>query len=532
MSHIRRDLAWIFTLALAVRIGIAVLIRYPGYMDAAYYAAGAVRIAQGGGLTEPFIWNYLDDPQGLPQPGYLYWMPLPSFLAAPMATLFPGSFLALQLPFAIISAFLVPMTYLICWQVTSSRRLAWTSALLMLFSGFFFPYWTLPETFAPFGVVGCLALWITASSLGRSGTAHAGLAGNRRYILKSVLVGVLAGLAHLTRADGVLILFTAALWVVFGTLRRSGAAEPRLYIVAHLGGILGGYLLIMMPWFVRNIGAVGHPLATGGTKTLWLTQYDDLFCYGCDLSPRSYLEWGWGSILRSKLQALGVNLERFIAEDCLVFLLPFVLVGLYHRRRTDTFTPPGVYLVIVFLAHSIAFTFPGPRGGFFHASSAALPFLLAAGADGMDIAVRWAAVRRHWRVRQAQDVFAAAAVAGAVALSGYVTLTKVPEWLTVDAAYSRIGRWLAEQDAGEAVVMSGNPPALWYHTGHTGVVVPNGGVETLLTVADRYGVDYLLLDRNHPAPLEAFYVGMDRNPRLEATDTDTGDTRLYAVTSQ
>ncbi|MBE9509190.1 MAG: hypothetical protein IMY86_14220, partial [Chloroflexi bacterium] len=66
MSRIRRDLLWLLFLALAVRLAVAALIRRPGYMDTAYYAAGAVRLAQGGGLSEPFLWNYLDDPAGLP----------------------------------------------------------------------------------------------------------------------------------------------------------------------------------------------------------------------------------------------------------------------------------------------------------------------------------------------------------------------------------------------------------------------------------------------------------------------------------
>ena len=47
MSQTRRDLLWLFLLALAVRLAVAVLIPHPGYMDAAYYAAGAVRIDRG-----------------------------------------------------------------------------------------------------------------------------------------------------------------------------------------------------------------------------------------------------------------------------------------------------------------------------------------------------------------------------------------------------------------------------------------------------------------------------------------------------
>src|SRR4030066_516223 len=54
----------------------------PGYMDAEYYFAGGLRLAQGYGFTEEILWNYLDDPTGLPHPSHVYWMPLTSILAA------------------------------------------------------------------------------------------------------------------------------------------------------------------------------------------------------------------------------------------------------------------------------------------------------------------------------------------------------------------------------------------------------------------------------------------------------------------
>ena len=51
-------------------------------MDAEYYYGMGLRIAQQGVLTEPFLWNYLHPVNGLPHPGFTYWMPLPAFLAA------------------------------------------------------------------------------------------------------------------------------------------------------------------------------------------------------------------------------------------------------------------------------------------------------------------------------------------------------------------------------------------------------------------------------------------------------------------
>ena len=522
----RRDLWVLFCVSLAVRLAVAALISRPGYMDVAYYAAGAVRIAQGGGLSEPFLWNYLDDPAGLPHPGFLYWMPLPSLLAAPFAVLFPGSFFALQFPFVLLSALLPLVAYGLAWDTTCRRRSAWLAGSLTLLGGFFFPYWTLPETFAPFALVGSLALWL----------AGYGVLGARRRALdvgRWLLVGLLVGLAHLTRADGILLLPVVALASLISSPRGNTQHASRItrhlsrLVVVDLSFVVLGYLLVMAPWFLRNISAVGAPLSRAGNKSLWLRAYDDLFCYGCELSLRSYLAWGWLDILRSKLWAAGVNVARLLAEDCLIFLLPLVVVGLHRLRRCPPFLLSLIYLLLIYLTHSLAFTFPGPRGGFFHAGAPALPFLFTAGAEGVGETVRWAARRRRWDLPQARAVFTAAVVLAAVALSVHPLAQKLPVWRDADAVYLEISAWLARQGAEEARVMVGNPPAFWYHTGHPAVVVPNGDVDTLLAVADRYGVGYVVLDPNRPEGLAELHAGVGTAGLALVATFDGGQVRLY-----
>ncbi len=522
----RQDYVLLFGLSLIVRLIMAVLISRPGYMDVAYYAAGAVHLAQGGGLGEPFLWNYLDNPAGLSHPGFTYWMPLPSLLAAPFAALFPGSFLALQMPFVVLSALLPLVGYAVAWQATSVRRHAWFAGLLTLFSGFFFPYWTLPETFAPFALLGSMALWLASVQESRGG------------LLVSLSVGLLVGLAHLTRPDGVLLLPIVALTPLVSPRSRLTPHASRIthYVlrithhasrrfIVHCSSLIVGYLLVMGPWFVRNLSIVGTPLSPAGAKTLWLTTYDDIFCYGCDLSLHAYLAWGWGNILRSKLWAAGVNLQRFLAEDCLVFLLPFALIGYHRLRRHLPMIPPLVYLLLVYLLHSFAFTFPGARGGFFHASAPVLPFLFTAAAEGLDAAVGWTGRRRRWIIRQSQVVFTVAGAAGAIALSAYVSAGKLGGWREADEAYREIGQWLDMHAVPDSTtVMVSNPPAFWYYTHRHTVVVPNGEIETLLAVAERYDVGYVVLDVNRPRPLVEPYTGLE-----PAAAFVGGQVQLYRV---
>ena len=49
----------------------ASFIHEPGYLDDAYYFGGALRLAQGHGLSEPYLWNYLGSPTTLPLVGPL-----------------------------------------------------------------------------------------------------------------------------------------------------------------------------------------------------------------------------------------------------------------------------------------------------------------------------------------------------------------------------------------------------------------------------------------------------------------------------
>ncbi|MCP4539566.1 MAG: hypothetical protein GY832_20720 [Chloroflexi bacterium] len=521
----------LYLLALAVRLVLAAFIHRPGYMDVAYYAAGAVRFAQGDGFSEPFLWNYLDDPVALPRPAFLYWMPLPSLLAAPFAFLFPGSFFALQLPFVFISALFSVVAYSVAWEITGQRRAAWLVGLFTLFSGFFSPYWTLPETFAPFALFGSLALWLAGSGMG---TAR-----DKKWV-GGFLAGLLVGLAHLTRADGILLLpiIVLASLVSFHS-RNTRYATRNMYRVSpdalyHLLFVILGYLLIIGPWFIRNVFIIGAPLSSASTKTLWLRAYDDLVCYDCDLSLGSYLAWGWGNILSSKIYALWINFQHFMAEDCQVFLLPFVIIGLYRLRWRPPFALSLIYLFLLYLAHSLAFTFPGWRGSFFHSSGVLLPFLYIAALEGLTASVGWVARRRKsWNPRQARTIFETAMIVAAVALSINTAVGTLSAWWNADAIYGQIGTWMDANDASsEIIVMLNNPPGFYYHTGISSVVVPNGNVETLLTVADRYSVDYVVLDLNRPSGLAELYSGDEHHPRLRSVmvwDGDMSHVVLYAV---
>ncbi len=470
--------------ALLVRLAMALLIPDPGYMDTAYYTVMGQRIARGLGATEPFLWNYLDDPSGLPAPAFGYWMPLPSILAAPFWAI-GGSFFVMQAPFALCSALLVVLGVHIAWRATGRMHVVWGAGGLLIFSGYYFPMWTLPETFAPFALCGAVALW-----------AGGRYWGNRKMAWAALMAGA-ATLAYLTRSDGLLLV---AMALGLPLLRRDG----RSLVVSALV-----VALLLTPWFLYNLDARGALMPTGGTRTLWLTEYDDHYCYECVLSPQSYLAWGWGNILRSKWEALVWNAKTLLGVLGYVILAPLAVIGGWRLRDRPAFVLAALYLALLFGAMTFAFSFSGPRGGFFHSGGALLPFIVTAGLVGLNRSIVWLGGQRNWHIAQAQRVFTAGLVIIALGMSLALAAPKLVAWREANAPYRRVGAWMDTLVDGAPAptdpVLVGNPPGFWYATHIPALAVPNEDAATTARLAERYGARWLLLDENRPAPLASLY---------------------------
>jgi 4-amino-4-deoxy-L-arabinose transferase-like glycosyltransferase len=525
LSHHESPARWIpwalVALALGVRLLTGWLLEQPGYADAYYYAVGAQQLDAGEGFEEPFIWNYLDPPEGVPHPGYRYWMPLTAILGWLGLALLGDSFGSLQMPFVLMSALLPLATYAIAWDLTRKQRYAVLAGLLAVFPGFYAHVLVLPDSFAPFALAGSVCLW----------TAGRGLRDRRFHWFG--LAGLAAGAGHLARADGLLLLGIAITAAIAQALLDRRRQEPGWIWLASTALVIGGYLLVMGPWLLRNWLDFGTPLPGSGTKTMFLTTYDDIFAYGRPLTLQSYLEWGWAEILGSKVQALWLNLQRLWAENLLIFLLPFTACGLWALRRERLLWPFFVYLLLLFGAMTFVFTFPGVRGGLFHSGAALLPFFFAAAGPGLEVVLRWVARRlRHWHVRRVWRVFATALVGLAVLVTALVLWRAGVyngDWNDRDRGYAEIASWLEAQDAGQSTVMVGNAPGFVWHTGHMAIAIPNEPLDTILDVAGRYDAHYLVLDGARPRTTDRLYGGEVSNPGLSLRYTVQGKQGILQV---
>jgi len=528
-------------LGLAAATLVASFQSAPGYMDADYYYAGGLQLAAGKGFTEPYLWNYLDNPVGLPHPSNAYWMPLASLLAAAGAVFFgPASWCAARIGFLAVAASIPPLTAALAWSFTSRRDLALTSGLLAVFSAFYLPFLPITDTFGLYMLFGALFFLII----------------NRKSsIVNSLLLGLLAGLFHLTRADGLLWLLLALTAILFFRKPTQSlfpihhSPFPISYslfsILYSLLSAFAGYLLIMLPWFVRNLIVFGAPLAPGGTKALWLTTYDQLFSYPANgLTFSAWWQSGFLSILKARLWSLRLNLSNALSVQGEILLLPFIGLGLWHLRRDYRVQFAGLAWLLTLAAMTVVFPFAGARGGFLHSGAALQPVWWALAPLGLDQAIEWASRLRGWKPARAMKIFQPTLVALMVLLTAAIVWGRVMDgsggqalrqnsgqaWGQENAAYSQINNYLVLQGmAAEDTVIVANPPGFYLASGNPAIAVPDGDAQVVLELAQRYRAKYLVLELGStPGGLMELYDHPDGFAGLEYLGEVEG-ARVYLI---
>lgn len=487
---------------------LALWIQTPGYMDADYYFATARRIADGYGFSEPFLWNYLDSPLGIPHPSHLYWMPLTSVLSAGFLMVFGDSFGAAQLPSILITLLIPIMTAGMAFRFHGNERWAWQTGLLAIFSGFYLPFMVTTDTFALFTLLGSLTLWLMAH-LSRQPSLRGWL-----------LSGLLIGMANLTRADGLLLLVPAILAVLL---------SPRNRIVSFVG-LIAGFMATMGLWWVRNLAVSGSIVSPAGDRILWLLEYNEIFAYPADfLTFDRWSEAGFLTILAVRFKALFENLLSLIAVNGVILLGPFMVLGAVQYRNRRLVLLGTAFLLVLLLIMSFIFPFIGSRGAFFHSSTAVMPILWVLGPVGLDIAISWWGERRGWDLPSASRVLANVAIVIVAVLSIRQIVVRVIapaasglRWNQSFETYQEVGRRISTKDSSPGVVAVNNPPGFYLASELEAIVIPNGSMDIIRDLADRFAVEWVVLEANHPHGLDPYYESPVSTPWLEFVETFIG----------
>lgn len=460
----------VFAVALALRLAIVPLFDGPGYLDAAANFLVGRELANGNGLTQPFIWHWLVLPEAITHPSNDYWPPLEPILVAGAMKFFGFSYPAALIPNAVLAALLPVIAYWLASTSGLDQEPRILAAMLAFTAGSYFGLAASTDPMVPFAVSGSLSL------------AFADRAGSRA----AAIAGGFAGLAALARVDGVLLL--APLVV--------RAWRERSLLPAALAG--AAFAVVVLPLAVRSLSTFGQMVPTG-TSTLWLTEYNDMFRPG----GVGFAEWaarGPVPILAEKLAALGSNalVVLFLGH---LFLAPAAALGVARNLRRAPAAP--VYLSILYLAMSLVFTYPGAHGGFAHSLAALIPAYAVAAADGIRVLADSLASLRRLKRAQARRVLAATAAVGSTVAAVGLALQLFTGWRDWRQELSAEANVLAKFGAADAVAVA-DSPTFAAVSGRLAVTLPTMALDDGLDLLSRYGVPYLLVGPAHPrgwAPL-------------------------------
>ena len=467
----------------------------PGYMDAEYYFAGGQRIADGNGFSEPFLWNYLDDPAGLPHPSHLYWMPLASVVAAFGMKLFGSDSLwAARLPFILLSGLVSVLSANLSLFFLKDKRFTWLTGLLGVFSGVYIAYASIPETFVLYLVLGGLVWSVILAGEWRTISV-------KKWFLRAGVLGILVGLMHLTRADGIIWVAGGLFWLVWTSRAFKSNTNLRVAIMG-LALFVAGYLLVMGAWYVRNLELFGTLMPAGNGRTLWITDYNQTFAFPA--SELTFSAWwlaGLGTHLIARWNALLLNIKNLVAVQGLVILLPLMIAGIWQRKQRREIQFAVLMWLGTLVLMTLVFPFAGSRGGWLHSASAFQVLLWAAVPAGLERFVAWGQRYRGWQPVRAMPVFAGLLVVTSAVLTGWFYLNKVygdgspsSKWGYSYQIDKEVGEGLSVFNVSpQALVMVNNPPGFYLATGRSSIVIPGGGIEQTIAAADYYNAEYLIL---------------------------------------
>lgn len=518
-----RHYAILFVIGFAVPYLIAQYQTLPGYMDADYYFAGGIQLATGKGFTEPYIWNYLSDPQGLPTPSHTYWMPLASIISAiGMWLASQTTYAAGRFPFILLSACVPVLTAALAFDLSKNRTVAMAAGMLSIFSHYYAPSMPVPDNYAVYMLLGGLFLLLAPRT--------------QKWI--PFALGVLAGLMTLARTDGLLWLGLAGLTIMWKSSARSNDQRQtiREWLSVVIPGaflVFLGYLVVMGPWHYRNWTLFETLLTPGGGKLLWIQDYRETFVYpASQLTQERFLQAGWDVAIHNRLEALTSNLNSAIFAQAGIFLLPFILLGLWQIKNDLRVRISIIGWLMLFVIMSVIFPFAGVRGSFYHAGAAFQPLWWAAAPLGIEMLLAWARKHGQFTDPYAPIVFHSILIVLMLAFTAYLVNLRVVStgWAEDDVIYAAVEKKFQENGISPMdVVIVRNPPGYYVRTGRSAVLLPYGDESTVMNVADRYSAKYLVLEKtNSLGGMQGLYENPQSNPAFVYLDELNG-TRLFRI---
>ncbi|MBI9047581.1 MAG: hypothetical protein JEZ06_24060 [Anaerolineaceae bacterium] len=296
-----------------------------------------------------------------------------------------------------------------------------------------------------------------------------------------------------------------------------------------------GYFLVMGPWFIRNIIDLGVLMPQAGYKTIWLTNYNDFFLFTTDeLNPQNWLGIGWQEHLNVRFDALIYNLQTSLLVQTEIFLLPLIIFGFYHLRNKDEAKAVVIFWGAILFIMTLVFPLAGRRGGFLHSGSSVQIMFFILAAEGFDRVLIWMSKMRKWNYEEAYRFLSIGLIGLAIIFTALIFIEKVGSnnlteisWDDSYEHYKIIEAQIQDIGSAEGRVMVNNPPGYYLVSRRQAVVIPWGDIDTVVSAANKYDCDYLILEKTNESGLQELYQNPKDFTELSYIET-IGDTHLFS----
>lgn len=486
-------LALICSGALLLRLALLPFIQHPGIADPNHYYNLALRLATGHGLTIDYIWQYFNPPASLVHPDD-YWMPLPAIAAAGGMMLFGHNVAAALLPFVLIGSLLPIIAYFMAQYLALEERERIFAAASVA---------VLPELF----LSSLRSETVVISALGLGLAILLFLRGLRQKSPGSFAAsGLFLGLAYLTRSDNLLavpaLLFTALLY------RRSDSIQWRSIALAPALA-----LITVSPWLLRNYTLFGTFTTPNLSRLLFLTEFRDFFAYKREFTLQTLIgTQSPGQLIGKRLFEMAANVKTMYTA--LDIFLPVAVVGgallLFLRRERNRLMVLSSALAILmmgFFIYSFLLPIISQGGSFKRLYLTLLPLFVPVGAFAIAEAVRDTRLRTG--VMLLILIFM---TANAVELVR-ADMRSVAQYMTYIEAVANVTHQLPDTNGDGTITLMAQDPFMLRFYSIESVMLPMDDRDTILEVAQRYGVDYLMMPPDRPS-LDPLYLGTETDARF------------------
>ena len=489
--------------ALIFRLVLLQFVDYPGVADPTHYYNMGVRLVEGLGFTIDYIWQYSLPPQSIVHPEE-HWMPLTAVLAAaPMALFGEGARIAL-LPFLLIGSLLPMLSYWAARQLDLSENAALFSAAALAVLPEFALYSVRTDTVIPCALFECLSILLLIRGLRRGG------------VLVFIASGIAAGLAYLTRNDGILLLPMLVVTLIVYAIARSrwhgDAFHARFAVLMPIAA-----LIVVTPWLIRNLNAYGLLGSPETSSMFFFTDHSDHYAFGRHFTLQTMLAAQTPAQIIGKRAFELAAAVKVMIESFDVFLPIAVIGGLLllianwrdekDRRRLLAVAPVLILLLGLLVAYPILIPYKAQAGSFKKGFMSIVPLLLPLGAYALERAIS------DQRIRLG-------AMALVILLAGANAIDAVRlDAQAADSYLASIDKMAAQAKAlpdtngdGKIILMTQDPYIVRY-VGLQSIMFPSENRDLVIQIAQRYGVDYLLMPSDRPA-LDPLLTGDVVDPRF------------------